>query len=82
MIHGERCSNSKVLHEQRPILWVMSYNTLLIFNFTFAMAAPRSIKFDQDKFIISDGSLKVIHGEDKDPLLLLDLGLGHGPKNR
>ena len=60
----------------------MSDNTLLIFNFTFAMAAPRSIEFDQDKFIISDGSLKVVRGEDEDPLILLDLGLGHGPHNR
>ena len=46
------------------------------------MAAPWSIEFDQDKFIISDGSLKVVIGEDEHPLLLLDLGLGHGPQNR
>merc|ERR1719158_2391563 len=47
----------------------------------FAMAAPRSIELNQDKFVVGDCSLKVVVGEHEDPLLLGDLGPCHGPKN-
>ena len=52
-----------------------------MWDFTFAMAAPRGIELNQDKFVVSDSSLEVIVGEHEDPLLLGDLGPCHGPKN-
>ena len=50
-----------------------------MWDFTFAMAAPRGIELNQDKFVVSDSSLEIIHGEDEDALLLGDLGPSHGP---
>merc|ERR1719367_1124026 len=46
----------------------------------FAMAAPRGIELNQDKFVVSDSSLEVVVSEDEDPLLLRDLSPCHGPQ--
>merc|ERR1711884_913662 len=45
----------------------------------FAMAAPRGIELNQDKFVVSDSSFEVVVSEYEDPLLFGDLGLCHGP---
>ena len=43
------------------------------------MSAPRSVKFNQNEFIVSDGGLEVLFSENQDSFLFGDLvGNGQG----
>merc|ERR1711953_1512541 len=64
----------------RRVLFGQHSGSLSVFRSQrFAMSAPRSVKFNQNEFIVSDGGFEVLFSENQDSFFFGDLvGNGQG----